>query len=63
MTLVSLTTFEQSMKTVIGELVYAVDTVVERYNDLERKHDKLESTVDILASRVLAIEDRTGHDH
>jgi hypothetical protein len=48
---------EQSIKTVLGELVCAVDTVVERYNDLEAKHDRFAEPANPLARRVLALQD------
>jgi len=41
-------TFERRLSGVFGELVYAIDTVIDRYNDLERRYDDLERRYDVL---------------
>lgn len=52
--------FERSLRGVFGEMVYAVDTVVERYNTLEAKHASLETRLDAVAERLLALERARG---
>lgn len=62
--------FEQSMRSVFGELVYGIDTVVERYNDLnakhtalETRHDALEARMEVLTTRLIALERGDGNTH
>jgi hypothetical protein len=50
--------FERSLKSVFGEMVYAVDTVVDRYNQLETKHDQLAADHQQLAVRLDAVSER-----
>ena len=43
--------FSDDLRGVFGELVYSVDTVIEKHNDLEAK-------LDAVSARVLALERR-----
>jgi hypothetical protein len=52
--------FEQRLTGVFGDMVYAVDTVVDRYNDLETKHEQLEHRLDMVTARLLTIEKQLG---
>lgn len=45
----ALRSLERSLHGVFGELVYAVDTVIDRYNSLETR-------LDILTERLVALE-------
>lgn len=62
--------FERSLKTVFGEMVYAVDTVVDRHNALEAKqtqlehqHASLQATLALVSDRLLALERLRGETH
>jgi hypothetical protein len=52
--------FEQRLTGVFGEMVYAVDTVVDRYNDLDAKHEQLAARVDAVTERLLVLERLRG---
>jgi hypothetical protein len=46
-------TFERRLTGVFGEVVYALDTVIDRYNDLDAR-------LDVIAARLLALERERG---
>ena len=52
--------FSQELRGVFGELVYSVDTIVERYNDLETKHGQLEQRLNTVTERLLVLEKHLG---
>jgi hypothetical protein len=59
--------FEQRLTGVFGELVYAVDTVIDRSNDLDAKHAELAASharlagqLDAVSERLLALERLRG---
>jgi hypothetical protein len=52
--------FERRLTGVFGELVYAVDTVVDRYNDLERRQAQTEQRLDLVSERLLVLERLRG---
>jgi ABC-type transporter Mla subunit MlaD len=52
--------FGQQLRSILGDVVYAVDTVIDRYNTLEAKHTQLVATVETLSERVLTLERLRG---
>lgn len=54
--------FERSLRGVFGEMVYAVDTVIERHNDLEVKQAHLQAQLDLVSQRLLVLE-RLKEEH
>jgi hypothetical protein len=56
----SFRTFERSMVSVFGNMVYALDTVIDRHNTLERQQSELRDLVSQLQQRVQRLE---GNGH
>ena len=56
--------FERRLTGVFGELVYAVDTVVDRYNEMDAKHEaqhaQLEARLTLVSERLLVLERLRG---
>ena len=52
--------FERGLKRVFGELVYAIDTVVDRYNALDARMSEQQRQFDAVSARLLAVEKRLG---
>ena len=55
--------FERRLTGVFGELVYSLDTVIEKYNAQEQRAEQLQAQLDTVAARLLAIERRLGPEH
>jgi hypothetical protein len=45
-------TFERSLRNVFGEMVYAVDTVVEKCNDLEAQQAATQTQLEAMQTRL-----------
>jgi hypothetical protein len=53
-------TFERRLTGVFGEVVYALDTVIDRYNALEATQLAQEQRLAAVAERLLQLERRVG---
>lgn len=67
----------RSLRTVFGEVIYAIDTVIEKYNtletrfndlqhrfdDLQQRHDRLEANFATVTERLLRLEHIHGDSH
>jgi hypothetical protein len=56
----SLQQLSTTMRSVFGEVVFALDTVIDKHNTLERELQTVERQLQTVADRVLALEQQRG---
>ena len=55
--------FNRTLSNAFGQVVYALDTVIEKHNDLEQRNTALEHRLDIVETALHELRDRmNGHD-